>query len=493
MRRAAAPALVVALGALLLAGCGGDGHTGGSDAPSPSGGATATDATPGRGAREQLLAEVGGLVVPATDGGWVVVAPELAEEESIDRWVLASTAVEHPDAEQAIAAALEAAEADGDPSARARAGRAAALALADPAIATTAPVPEPTIAALTSRASTELRDGEGGWLGALLNLALVPGSSGDPARGELEALAGPPRCDVLPAPDRSLPGPDGPLTVPLRSLAASGARCPEAAKVLDRALTDPGWSVPIAAAPLADLLRLAPEARADHGAAVAARVARWLEPGDAEVVDLSVAVLLRRLAAAADVPFVLPDDVAFRLERIARQRGALPDRSTSPTTAFDVAILRQLAGAGVVDAALAGAAGSAVDRQAAPLTDEVVGLLVDGQAPSCTHPPDAVDAGRRSIGVVLGSAVHDVRQRHCDGGLTWPDIEAVIADGPSSEAPLRAWGAVLAACRLDPAALPEAASLELELEGPFAADPVWLTGAALAVAPHASCDAERAR
>jgi hypothetical protein len=473
----------------LAAACAG-GSSGGGRGDAASGAAAGSNAAVAQ--HRSLLADLAGRVVPAVDGGWVVAAVDDLEAEAPDRWTLAAVAGDLPDAEEALAAALGAAsrEAGGDPELARRAAQAAALALADP----TAPsAPPAVVVALAQRAVEEFRHGGGGWLGVVLNLALTEGRAGEISREHLSSLAGGPSCDRLPAVRDPLPGPDGALTVPLRLLAASGLRCHAAAHLLERSLGDPAWAVPIAAAPLADLLTVAGDVEPAVLDQVADRLSGWFDPEGPAVVDLAVAMLLRRSAAAIGRPLEVPEHVALRLRNVAARHGVLPDRSSSPTTALDVAILRQLRGAGFVSDALAASARAVADRDAAPLPDVVNDLFIDGTGPGCDDVLPSPGRVGRSIGTALGEVVVEVGRLHCAGTLSWAIIGRLVTEGRADEAPVRAWAAVLAACHLDPSVIDGSATIDLELTGPFHDDPVWLVGAAMAVAPRAACDAERDR
>lgn len=448
------------------------------------------------GVRHDLLVELRDRLVPSAAGGWVVATPA---EPSLENWLLASS--QAAGAEAAFAAARRAAEerlAD-DPD-----GRSLSLALAQALPGAGAGPGSGSGEAdrlardVLARAQSRIAAGDGSWLAVLLQLSAGRSTAAADATAALRRLAGAVGCDRLPAPGPPLAAPASTLTVVLRVLASSRTRCPRARSLLAQAFTDPAWATWVAAPELMDLAAVAAaDARPDAATrrALSDHLEAMVTVGPQQPIDLAavaqVQAARRRVGLALDLPAPLVHHLAGQVAA----RGGLAGRSTSPPTAFDVAVLRQLAAEELVPAAAL--TESAKVRSWAAEIDEpdpIVDLLLAGRAPlRCSDGADrAAPSARVTLPGVIADQTRSTLRASCADRLdVRSEVRARRAARPQDQQALRIAATLLAACRIDPSLLDGVAGVRLTVTGPFADDPTVVWSRAVAADPTAACDAVR--
>jgi hypothetical protein len=405
--------------------------------------------------------------------GWLLASSLAAPGDGFDQ-ALAQAERELARDDDARSLALVAAEVLPGPAAdQGRADRVAALVLA--------------------RAIERLGAGEAAWLAPVLQLSAGSSSQAGAATSELVGRAGAGDCGRLPAPGASLPAPAGSLTVALRVLAATGVRCPAAQAVLQAALADPAWDTWVASTELADLAEVGGPLPAPVRRDLAARLRGFLVVDADHPIDLVAVTQVQAARRRLGLPLTLETPLARHLAGQVAHRGGLAGRSSSAPTAFDVAILRQLAGEALVPRAVVDAtAASGGEASVLGPADPVVRTLLAGNGRlSCRDAP-AAPARRARVsfdGLVADQAWATVRAR-CDGALDLADTVRRLRTGPHAEQRVvRIAAAELAACRMDPALVAAAPPLRVAVTGPFATDSTVAWARSVAADPVAACAA----
>lgn len=446
-------------------------------------------------ARAELLDRLAQRLIPAAGGGWVVA--EVGTQPAPDRWLMAAAALPGDQRSDGFDAALSAATSaidSDDPDLARSSALSVATALGSPGDLPAGS--SATGSGLLDRTLDEL-DGAGpSWLGVLLQLSAVPGETGRAATAELRSRVGDAGCDRLPSAHEPMPAPSSELTVLVRTLAAEHRRCPGAAEVLDRALASPAWRVPIAVPELADLAAVADRLSTDQRGQLGVRVDDVVEPDDGTVADLAILALLGRARAAIGISHDLPADVTFRLRNQVASEGRLADRSTSPVSPFDVAVLRQLQSAeavppGVLAATYEAAPPAEDGAGAASAERRVQDFLLEGKLPACSATHHAPATGKVTLVALIESQLLQTTRAHCADRLQVDELLDEAEALGSIEASPRQWITILAACHLDHSSISSQLARTVDRGSNVDDDPLWLAAAAALADPVATCDAER--
>ena len=441
------------------------------------------------GLRSSLLVDLRDRLVPSSAGGWVAESPG---EPFLEGWLLAASQEREPGGSYDRALAEAERTLGRDPQARSL-----VLVLAE---VLPGPTADPGRAdrlarEVLSRTTNHLAAGDATWLAPLLQLSAGTSSRSAAASGELRQRTGPVGCDRLPPPDGPLPAPGTSLTVALRVLAATGDRCDRARDLLEAALDDPAWDGWPAAAELADLAEVAGPDPASVRSSLAERFDRWLVVGPDQPIDLVAVVQVQAARARLGLDTEVEGPLAAHLRGQVAHRGSLPGRSTSAPSAFDVAILRQLAGSGLVpDSARRATVASRADVAVGDPVDPVVDALLAGRDPiRCGDAPaEAPERRRVSLdGLVADQAWATVREACADRLDLAATVRRLRAGKPADQQAVRIATAELTACRIDPALLDGVPGLRLRVDGAFATDSTIAWARSIAADPVAACAAVR--
>lgn len=441
-----------------------------------------------REARHRDLVDLRRRLIPSVAGGWVAETP--AKEPSVENWLLAAS--QQPPPSRAFDRALDQAERRLDGTGDARP---LSLVLAEV-------LPGPTAdrrrsdrlaAEVFARSSAALDQGDSAWLSTVIQLSTGASPSAADAARWLETRAGPVGCDRIRGVADDLPPPGTALTIAVRVLAANGARCDGAPQVLAAALRDPVWDTWVAATEMADLATIGEPLPTPARQALAERFDGFLAVGPERPTDLGAVAVVQTARHRLDLPLRVSPELEHHLDGQVAHRGSLAGRSTSAPSAFDVAIVRQLAGTEMVPPGmLADTIAAFEPSTTSHPTDAIVDdLLVGDDAPACEEAPRRAPTRARVsfVGIVADQAWAVVRA-HCADNL---DLAATVAHIRSTadddQLAVRVAAAELAACRLDPSALDHVPGRRLEASGAFATDPLLVLARAVAADPAAACRA----
>jgi hypothetical protein len=445
---------------------------------------------PGHAAlRMELLRELRDRMVPSAGGGWVVATPA---DPVIENWL--SAAAVSPNGADSFDRALDEAQgrAAGDADSRSL----------DLVLATVLPGPtdEPEradrlAADILERSTAKLDRGDASGLGPLLQLSAGSTRQASAAQQDLRRRAGPVGCDRLDLGSGALPAPGTSLTVALRVLASGEVRCEQAVDVLSAALDHPAWSGWVATSELTDLAQIVPSMPPSLLERLARRFDGFLSVDATQPIDLGAAVAVERARAELGLEAELRGPLARHVAGQVRSRGGLPGRSASAPTLFDVAILRQLVGADLVPAPALDSSAEAMEwpEVSGALDPIVERVLVRDEPMTCRSdlgrsPPRA----RVSFDGLVAEEARAIVPRACADRLDLPRrLRQLSSSRPADQAAVRIASALLAACRLDPDLIGAAPAFELEVDGPFATDPIVIWARSIAADPSASCAAVR--
>jgi hypothetical protein len=441
--------------------------------------------------RHRELVELRRRLIPSSVGGWVAETP--LADESLEEWLLAAS--QEPGPSRSFDEALDRAE-------RRLAGsgdtRALALVLAQV-------LPGPTAdraradrlaADVLQRTAAALDGGDNPWLAAMIQFSAGRSPSAPAAARWLGTRAGAVGCDRLDGAARDLPRPATSLTIAVRLLAATGAHCDQAPEVLAAALTDPIWETWVATLELTDLAAISDPLPASTRRTLAERLDEFLVVGPERPIDMGAVVAVQSARRRLGLPTRVRAELRHHLDGQVVHRGGLAGRSTSPPTAFDVAILRQLAGEHLVAPRMLADTVAAADDIGAvdgadPGDSVVDDLLASSEPLPCDQAPRRAPARDRVsfVGVAADQAWAVVRA-HCTDRL---DPAATVArirtEANDDQRAVRIAVAELAACRLDRDALAEVPGRRLDVRGAFATDSLLVWARAIAADPVAACRA----